>query len=138
MKWRWRAEADPPAPQGAIGIGAAAQGLLDALARVDARMREALMLTANADAVVVTGAAESLPWSDGVAYIAPRQEAPALWLPTTQRPDLPLDLLLRAIARRHRQSPLLLWPEPMQIMPLHRALPASDALIAQIRAHWRS
>lgn len=138
MKWRWRAQADPPAPQGAIGIGAAAQGLLDAVARLDAGRREALMLTANADAVVVTGAGDALPWSDGVAYIAPCQDAPALWLPTTRRPDLPLNLLQRAIARRHRQSPLLLWPEPMQIVPLHRALPASDELIAQIRAHWRS
>mgnify|MGYP002653940257 CR=1 FL=1 len=66
-----------------------------------------------------------------------RAEAPALWLSTLERPDLPLDLLQRALARRHPQAPLLLLREPARGVPLHRAVPASAALIAQIRARWR-
>ncbi|MGH8079334.1 MAG: hypothetical protein ACREP7_02085 [Lysobacter sp.] len=138
MKWDWRAQDEPPPPQGAVGIGhAAARALVSALARLDEETRATLMLTANADIAVVTGAAAQLPWFEGVAYIAPCEPAPSLWLLTTERPDIPLDLLQRQIARRHPQSPLLLLREPAQIVPLHRALPASAALIAQIRAHWQ-
>lgn len=137
MKWGWRAQPDPPPAQGAVGIGAVARALLDAIERLDESVRAGLMLTANDEALVVTGAAQSLPWSEGVIYIAPRIDAPALWLSTVECPDLPLDLLQRAIARRHPQSPLLLLREPARIVPLHRAVPASAALIAQIRAHWQ-
>lgn len=138
MKWEWGPELEPPPPQGAAGVGrAAARALLAAVEALDAQRRGALMLTANADVLVVTGRADALPWSQGVLYIAPREPAPALWLPTTQRPQLPLDLLQRALERRHRPSPLLMLREPAQLVPLHRALPASDELIAQIRARWQ-
>lgn len=137
MKWAWRAEPEPPPPQGAVGIGRAAHALLDAIERVDESLRAGLMLSASDDTVVVTGAAQALPWSEGVIYLAPRADAPALWLPTLERPDLPLDLLRSALARRHPQAPLLLLREPARVVPLHRAVPASAALIAQIRARWR-
>ncbi|MGO1069405.1 bpX5 domain-containing protein [Lysobacter sp. CA199] len=138
MKWSWRAQDPSPSPQGAVGIGAAAsRALLRAVERLDENVRDTLMLTANADVAVVTGAAAQLPWFEGVAYAAPCEQAPALWLLTTECPDVPLDLLQRAIARQHPQAPVLLLREPAQIVPLHRALPASAALIAQIRAHWQ-
>lgn len=138
MSWQWGPEPQPPAPQGAAGIGRdASRALLAAVQALEPARRDALMLTANADVLVVAGRAEHLPWCEGVLYIAPRDAAPALWLPTTQRPQLPLDLLQRALERRHRPSPLLMLREPAQLMPLHRALPASDELIAQIRARWQ-
>ncbi|MEH6421420.1 bpX5 domain-containing protein [Pseudomonas sp. CGJS7] len=138
MKWNWRAQDQPPPPQAAVGIGAsAARALLRAVERLDEDVRDTLMLTANADVAVIAGAAAQLPWFEGVAYAAPCEQAPGLWLLTTERPDVPLDLLQRAIARLHPQTPLLLLREPAQIVPLHRALPASAALIAQIRAHWQ-
>lgn len=138
MKWDWRAQDEPPTPQGAVGIGAdATRALLDAVERLDESVRESFMLTANADVAVVTGAVAQLPWFEGVAYIAPCEPAPSLWLITTERPDIPLDLLQRQIARRYPQAPLLLLREPARIVPMHRALPASAELIAQIRVHWQ-
>lgn len=138
MKWQWGPEPDPPPPQGAAGVGrAGSRALLAAVAALDEARRGKLMLTANADVLVATGAAAELPWCEGVIYIAPRAPAPALWLPTTQRPLLPLDLLQRALERRHRPSPLLMLREPARLVPLHRALPAGDELIAQIRARWQ-
>lgn len=138
MKWDWRAQDEPPPPQAAVGIGqATSRALLRAVERLDEGAREGLMLTANADVLVVTGAGERLPWCEGVAYAAPCEQAPGLWLLTIERPDLPLDLLQRAIARRHPQSPLLLLRAPPQLLPLHRALPARGELIAQIRAFWQ-
>lgn len=138
MNWEWGPEPEPPAPQGAAGVGrAAARALLAAIEALEPQRRGKLMLTANADVLVATGRADELPWCEGVLYIAPRDAAPALWLPTTQRPHLPLDLLQRALERRHRPSPLLMLREPAQLVPLHRALPAGDELIAQIRARWQ-
>ncbi|QWP79146.1 hypothetical protein J5226_12470 [Lysobacter sp. K5869] len=138
MNWEWGPEPEPPAPQGAAGVGrAVSRALLAAVEALEPARRGKLMLTANADVLVATGPAAELPWCEGVLYIAPREPAPALWLPTTQRPQLPLDLLQRALERRHRPSPLLMLREPAQLVPLHRALPASDELIAQIRARWQ-
>jgi len=133
MSWSWREEPAPPAPQGVVGIGAAARRLLAAFA---ATPREGLQATANATVLVLAGPAEKLPWADGVMYVAPRPEAPALWLPTTRRPGIALDLLERALTRRHPYPPLLMLPEPAQLVPLSRLLPLSADLTAQIRARW--
>lgn len=99
-----------------------------------------LMATAHADLLILTGPADALPWVDGARYIAPRPEAPTLWLPTHLRPDAPLDLLALALARKlppaQAASSMLLWPDPAQLVPLHRALAASAAVLARIDAYW--
>lgn len=99
-----------------------------------------LMVTAHADLLILTGPADALPWVDGARYIAPRPEAPTLWLPTHLRPDAPLDLLALALARKlppaQAAASMLLWPAPAQLVPLHRALAASAAVLARIDAHW--
>ena len=136
IHWRWRPEAEPPEPMAVIGIGGAARRLFATLRTVAPKQRELLKATANQDVLVVNGAAASLPWASGVLYAAPRTEAPSLWLPTTERPDIALDLLERTLRRRYEQSPLLLLREPAQIVPLHRLLPANDALLGRIEALW--
>lgn len=136
IHWRWRHETEPPEPVAVIGIGGAARRLFAALRTVAPKQREALKATANQDVLVVSGAANTLPWASGVLYAAPRAEVPSLWLPTTERPDIALDLLERALRRRYDQSPLLLLREPAQVIPLHRLLPASDALLGRIETLW--
>jgi MoxR-vWA-beta-propeller ternary system domain bpX5 len=126
---------------GVVGVGAIARHLFEHLttALADDTRRESterLMATAHSDMLIVTGAADALPWVDGVRYIAPRADAPALWLPTHERPDVPLDLLALACARRHPQTPLLLWPSPAQLVPLQRALRVNAGLLARIRMRW--
>jgi len=142
--WQWRDEADPPVARGAIGFGAAAHALL---ARARAQAREATstpiwQVTAHRDALILIAkdnAAEALPWTAGVAYLAPRPEAPTLWLPTTRRPDVPLDLLVRAIAQRHPPGgAMVLWPAPAQLIPLHRLAPADADTLARIAARWEA
>ncbi|MDC8013989.1 hypothetical protein [Tahibacter soli] len=136
IRWRWRNETEPPEPTAVVGIGAASRRLLAVVAALGTRERAALRATANQDVLVVTGPAAALPWANGVRYAAPRAEAPAVWLPTTERPDVALDLVERALRVRHPQTPLLLWREPPQIVPLNRLLPATDALLARIEALW--
>lgn len=136
MKWAWRNESDPPAPKGVAAVGAASRRLFDSLSRLDLSRRERLMLTAGDDTLVVTGADGALPWADGVIYIAPREEAPGLWLATAERPDVALDLLEQALSRRHGESPLLLLREPARVLPLHRLLPAGNDLLRHVRGRW--
>lgn len=136
MRWTWIAEDEAPTPAAALATGALSRTLLDRIAARAEAERLALTLTAHADLLLVAGAVDALPWLDGVRYAAPRGAAPGLWLPTHCRPSLPLDLVDRAIARRHPERPVLLWPSPAQLLPLARLLPASDAVIARIRRHW--
>lgn len=144
--WHWREDDDPPVARGAIGFGAVARTLF-AIARTHAAalpagQAPAWQATAHRDALLLIrrdGDPMPLPWVDGVAYIAPRPEAPLLWLPTTQRPDVGLDLLARAIAQRHPpERPVLLWPAPAQLIPLHRCLPATADVLTRIAARWEA
>jgi hypothetical protein len=138
MNWRWQDEVEPPAPEGVVGTGAVARRLLEAVAVRVPRERARLSATAHDGLLVLVGPADQLPWVDGVQFVAPRVEVAALWLPTTRRPTVPLDLLAQAVARLHRASPLLMLPEPAQLVSLARLLPADDFLIAQIRARWEA
>lgn len=135
MSWRWRTETEVPAAMGVVGYGEVARALHAKVAAAgDAT--PPWQITAHQDLLVLTGQADTLPWVDGARYIAPRLEAPTLWLPTLERPDIALDLLAAAVARRHPQRPMLLWPHPAQLVPLHRLLPADAAVLARIAAHW--
>ncbi|MCW0399842.1 hypothetical protein NB688_003894 [Xanthomonas sacchari] len=135
MTWGWQDDPAPPPPQGVVGVGRQrAQRLLACVAR--SAQPDVLMVAATADLVVVTGPEAALPWIDEGQYIAPRPAAPALWLPTTQCPDIPLDLLAQAVARRHPGAPWLLLRTPSVLVPLQRLLPAGAAVLEQIRRRW--
>ncbi len=117
--------------------GEAAGRLHARLRHVEAERASALLVTASRDVLVVMGAVSALPWVEHVEYAAPHPEAPHLWLPTLQQPDVPCDLLAQALTRLHARRPLLVWPSPPCVLPLDRALPLSAALLEQIDAHWR-
>jgi hypothetical protein len=136
MNWGWQDEPEPPIAQGVIGVGAVSRTLFAAIEARPQAARQALMAAANDDLLILTGPLEDLPWVDGAQYIAPRAEMPALWLPTAQRPTAPLDLLERAIRRQHSQSPLLLLPNPAQLLPLTRLLPVEADLLRQVLHRW--
>ncbi len=139
MAWRWRTETAVPTAMGVVGYGEVARALhAKAQAAAAGGAIPPWQITAHQDLLVLTGQADTLPWADGARYIAPRPEAPTLWLPTLERPDIALDLLAAAVARRHPQRPMLLWPQPAQLVPLHRLLPADAAVLARIAAHWAS
>ncbi|WP_115563204.1 hypothetical protein [Xanthomonas arboricola] len=136
MNWSWQDEPLPVAPQGVIGVGEAARALLAAWARLPDGA--GLLVTATAHALLLTGPAPQLPWANGVQYVAPRADAAGLWLPTAERPALPLELLERALRRQHGPQPLLLLRSPALVLPLHRLLPARAEVVAQIRQRWEA
>jgi hypothetical protein len=141
LPFEWQTEPKPPTPMGVVGVCEVARRLFEKVSamladEVRRESTERLMATAHHDMLILTGAADALPWVDGARYIAPRADAPALWLPTHERPNVPLDLLALAVARRHPQMPLLLWPSPAQLVPLQRALAVNADVLARIDAHW--
>lgn len=137
MNWHWIPEEAPPSPRAAVALGAARQPLWEQLRQQSDAELAGLSLTANRDVLIVLAAAERLPWTAGIAYAAPRPDVAALWLPTTQRPSLPLDIVERAVRGRFQRHPALLWPEPAWVLPLDRQLPASIALLDRIAEYWR-
>lgn len=135
MNWDWHAETEPPPPCGVLGLGAAARRLWQR-AQADDTAGAAWRIAAHADLLLIAGTADSLPWCEGALYVAPRAEAVELWLPTTQRPTAPLDLLLRAAQRRHGARSYLLLREPAQLVALDRLQAATSDSFAAIAAKW--
>jgi len=138
VPWMWRADPSPPAPDAAVAWHDAARALHARLARLPSGIQARLLACASRDVLVVSGAAEDLPWVPGIAYAARCAEAPTLWRPTVLRPDLPADLLARSLRRLHPRAPLLLWPDPATLVPLDRQLRVSPALLARIAEHWQA
>lgn len=136
MSWGWRPRSVAAAPQAAVGWGDAARRLHARLAALPEEQAARLQATANRDVLVVCGAAEDLPWVDGIEYAATDERAPGLWLPTSWEPEVPLDLLGQALSRAFSRAPLLLWREPQAVVPLDRQLPLTSQHLQRIAAHW--
>lgn len=134
--WQWRARTAAVEAMAAVAWGDAATRLHAQLTRDAAAAPGRWSATASRDVLVLQGQTATLPWVDGVAYAAPCDCAPALWLPTLWEPDLPGDLVARALHRLHGRQPLLLWRQPLAVVPLDRLLPVTPALLARIAEHW--
>ena len=129
-------EAEPPTPHGVVGQAALAHQLLNHLQqRLAQAPQPALRIAAGPELLVLTGPATQLPWLDGLQYIAPRAQAPALWLPCSRRPAPPLDLLERALLREHRQSPLLVL-ESGELLAMQQFQAVSAISLAAVGAYW--
>lgn len=50
--------------------------------------------------VVLLGAADDLPWVDGVTWLGVDPSGPGLYVPTRIAPDRPVDLVARAVTSR--------------------------------------
>jgi hypothetical protein len=117
---------------------AASRSLHARLAVLPPERQARLLVSASRDVLVVSGVPNDLPWAPGVAYAHCCAEAPTLWRPTLLRPNVPIDLLTRALRRRHTREPLLLWPDPDTLVPLDRLLRVSPELLARIAERWQS
>ena len=137
LGWSWRARAQPPEPRAVLAWGEAGRRLHARLASLPEERQQRLAITASRDVVVVLGAGAELPWVDAAAYAAPCAEDARLWLPTLWEPDVPADLLARALFLRHGRQPMLLWPDPAALVPLDRQLPVSAAQLDQLTHRWQ-
>jgi hypothetical protein len=137
IDWGWRPAAEPAAPRAVVAWGEAAPRLHARLGTLAADRQARLQATASRDVLIVSGETLDLPWVAGAAYAAPCALAPALWLPTLWQPDVPSDLLARAVTARHGRQPLLMWREPSALVPLDRQVTVSPALLTRIAGLWQ-
>ncbi len=133
IRWQWQPCSPRPA-RAAIAWHDAAERLRLRLQRMPVDIAGTLEATGRAGLLIVCGPTEVLPWVDGVDYAAPHQQAPSLWLPTRQEPDLPIEWLQQALQQQRGRQPVLLWPQPAAVIPLDRLLPLSPALLRKLRS----
>ena len=72
--------------------------------------------------LVILGAAERLPWVEGITYLGRDEQAPALLMPTALEPSAPAPLLTRAFATRFpRLLPCAVLTGPAALVPVAEA-----------------
>jgi len=94
----WSPRSEPLVPCACIGGGPVARALGRTLLTWDASRLARVKACAGEGVLVVLGDGADLPWSDGVTYLGRDRAAPHLLLPTSRRPDVPVDLFARAVA----------------------------------------
>ena len=132
IDWRLR---EPPLPPIAVCVqGDAALVMARHLLARSAEERDRLQGVSGRNLLVLIGESAALPWVDGALYLGRDPEAPALLLPTTQQPSIPLALLESAL-RRHAPG---LNP-PLAVLPgqsLLLSLSAARLLDSQTLQRW--
>jgi len=113
---QWVLRVAPLVPSAAIATGPAAIALAQRVLALDDEHRAQLSGGVSAETFVVRG--EELPWAEGVAYLGVDPAAEGLLLPTTRRPDAPLDLFARAVYARFPSA-----PRPLAVLESRRVLP---------------
>jgi hypothetical protein len=78
--------------------------------------------------ILLTGEGENLPWTNGAIYLGRDAQMPSILLPTTLKPNCPLDLFERALNEKFgRFTPFAVLPE--KIIPFGAAKPLSRAAV---------
>lgn len=81
------------------------------------------------DLLFLVGTPELLPWADGAMYLGRDPSAPALLLPTTLMPSVPLALLEQALLRQGAQPPLAIVPQWGKVLSFSQARPVARAVL---------
>ena len=110
----------PLAPAGVLAEGAVVERLLARLRERDDGELAALKGVRGTGLVALLGAAEALPWCDGVSYFGSDGNAHGLMLPVGLAPDVPMDWLASALPG---VGPRLILPVPhgLRVVPLGEA-----------------
>lgn len=126
-KVAWLTRSEPLTPSAAIAIGEAAIALAQRVLALTDEQRARFTIAASETTFVVSGS--ELPWVDGVVYLGSDPTAEGLLLPTTKRPDVPLDLFARAIYARFPDA-----PRPLAVLESQRVLPLGATRAVDVAA----
>lgn len=103
---RVRAEliaSEPPrAPEAVVALGDAARALAQRLLELDDAQLSRLTCGGGEGLLIVRGATRDLPWIDGARYLAALPGVPELLVPAQRAPNVPPQLLARALERVSR------------------------------------
>lgn len=129
---------EPLTPVAAVATGPAARRLGERLLCMDDAALSALAGIAAPDLLLVLGETGCLPWADGTTYLGYDPEAPRLLLPTALAPDVPVDLLERAVFARvpGAGAPLAVLANPRRIVAVAAALRVERARLLRWMDRW--
>jgi hypothetical protein len=127
-----RARSQPLSPRAAVAEGTAALLLAQRLLALSDPDLARLSGVAAPGLLAVLGAADDLPWVDGVRYLGADPGAPGLLLQTTLAFDLPAALVERALRAQAPPGagPLALLLAPLRLLPLGEARPIDRTRLA--------
>jgi hypothetical protein len=137
---QWRPRAPPLEPVGMAVRGAAAGVLAERLLARDDEALARLSGVAAPAFLVVLGDPGELPWVNGAVYLGRDTEAPALLLPTTHEPSVPLPLVERALLARSAGASGVSWTSPPYAVlidpPLLASVQAARPIVRQVLLAW--
>lgn len=99
LKIEWVNRFDALAPQALIAFGAATRLRVKLLTLDDEKLANLQGVFAE-NLLFVSGAAENLPWADGVIYLGRDAQAASILLPTNLRPNVPVDVFEKSLLRQ--------------------------------------
>lgn len=128
----WVPRETPLLPAAVAARGDAALRLARRLLLLDDESLARLEGVAGNELIVIKGAAEDLPWVEGVQYLGVDHDAPALLLPTNYEASLPKPLLARALAARAGESgTIAVLPQPALLVPMKSARSVSRQALTE-------
>jgi hypothetical protein len=97
---RWMVREPPLSPVALAAVGKETRhALLQRLAQCGSEELSRLHGVVGDEIVVIYGATEHLPWIDRGHWLGRDRAAPGLYLPTTQKPDVHIELFERMVLR---------------------------------------
>ena len=131
LKIKWLNRLDSLAPSAMIAFGAAAVRLKEKLLTFDDEKLANLQGVFAENLLFITGAAENLPWTDGVIYLGKDTLAPSIFLPTNLRPNMPVDLFEKRLLEKFAaQKPFAVLEN--QIIQIGKMRPVSRKILSEI------
>ncbi len=124
---QWRPRPIPLSPSGAVALGAAATRLARYLSICPQDRLNRLQGVAGTELIAILGAANDLPWVEGIRYLGKDSLAPGLLLPCNRKPTLSIGLLAATVSRQ--ETPLALLDKPGCLIPLAQARPIERSLL---------
>jgi len=117
---RWSARARPLEPGALVAPRSVVPSLFARIGQIDDERLSRLRGVSTPDAWIIVGAAEDLPWVEGLIYLARDPEARSLYVPTYKRLEPSAALIERALGAS--RAPYALWGTCYASLAAARAL----------------
>ena len=116
----WQNRSDALLPCAMIVFDEAAAVLAKKLLLLEDEKLHALQGVGAKGMILLTGESQQLPWTNGAVYLGRDAQMPSVLMPTTLKPNIPLDLFERVLKKEFSDfSPFAVLPE--KLIPFGRA-----------------
>lgn len=128
LQIKWQNRIEPLEPSALMVFGKSAIELKRKLLSLDDEKLSSLQGVFAANMIFLAGKSENLPWINGIIYFGKDSLAPAIFLPTTLRPDVPVDLFEKALLKKFfSKIPFAVYEN--KIIPVGKMLSVSRRIL---------